>query len=241
MQVKDINVLKLRRDKNGDECEIDGKLEVRTHPEFPNYYVSEDGRVFVKLNRLMDGDFCNEIAHVIQRHGYVDYVINDSTGRRRHKSAHRLVAELYIPNPNNLPEVNHDDENKQNNHKSNLGWMTHKDNIRHSSKLGKWQKLNKEQQEEVIKRLRAGDKQADIAKNFGVFQTTISRIARDNGLRKQKRISDEELAGIREMSLQGGTTNEIMAKFELGYQTVRALVTNKRRYCEEYQKELDES
>ena len=47
-------------------------------------------------------------------------------------SVHRLVALQYIPNPLNLPEVNHIDGNKQNNHYSNLQWATHSANIKHS-------------------------------------------------------------------------------------------------------------
>lgn len=41
---------------------------------------------------------------------------------------HRLVAELFIPNPHNLPEVNHKDENPHNNSVENLEWISHKDN-----------------------------------------------------------------------------------------------------------------
>ena len=51
-------------------------------------------------------------------------------------SIHRLVAEEYIPNPNNYPIVNHLDGDKQNNHYTNLEWCTQKDNIIHSWKNG---------------------------------------------------------------------------------------------------------
>ena len=45
------------------------------------------------------------------------------------RSPHRLVAEAFIPNPLNLPEVHHIDGNKLNNHISNLMWVTHQENM----------------------------------------------------------------------------------------------------------------
>ena len=59
---------------------------------------------------------------------------------------HRLVAEAFLPNPENLPEVNHKDENKKNNfvflnedgtvnkEKSNLEWKNHRDNLNHGTR-----------------------------------------------------------------------------------------------------------
>lgn len=48
-------------------------------------------------------------------------------------SVHRLVAKAFIPNPDNLSDVNHIDEDKTNNHVSNLEWLSHKDNLNYGS------------------------------------------------------------------------------------------------------------
>ena len=50
------------------------------------------------------------------------------------KSIHRLVAISFITNPNNLPEINHKDENKKNNCGENLEWLTRRDNINYGTR-----------------------------------------------------------------------------------------------------------
>ena len=57
-------------------------------------------------------------------------------GKGKMSVVHRLVAQTFIPNPNNLPQVNHIDGNKFNNSIENLEWCTAKENINHSWKLG---------------------------------------------------------------------------------------------------------
>ena len=93
---------------------------------------------------------------------------------------HRMVAELYIPNPNNLPQVNHIDGNKLNNHASNLEWCTASHNITHSFRhLGKKptrlcgndnpkQKITSEQIEMAKSRQISGELLKDIAAEIGV-------------------------------------------------------------------------
>lgn len=49
---------------------------------------------------------------------------------------HRLVAEKFIPNPENKPCINHIDGDKSNNHISNLEWVTYSENMQHASKNG---------------------------------------------------------------------------------------------------------
>jgi hypothetical protein len=61
------------------------------------------------------------------------YVALSSNSKVYKKSIHRLVAETFIPNPNNLPQVNHKDGNKHNNNVDNLEWCTPKENTRHAT------------------------------------------------------------------------------------------------------------
>ena len=57
-------------------------------------------------------------------------------GKYKTIRVHRVVASVFIPNPNNLPEVNHKDCNRNNNHVENLEWSTHKENVAYSTNLG---------------------------------------------------------------------------------------------------------
>lgn len=68
-------------------------------------------------------------------HGY-QFIILYKNKISKNFYVHRLVAEAFIPNPNNLPEVNHKDGNKQNNCVSNLEWCTNGENQKHAYKTG---------------------------------------------------------------------------------------------------------
>lgn len=68
----------------------------------------------------------------LDKHGYPELELFKDN-RRKHKNLHRLFAEAYIPNPDNLPEVNHKDENKTNCHPSNLEWCTRKYNANYGT------------------------------------------------------------------------------------------------------------
>jgi len=55
------------------------------------------------------------------------------SGKKKKYYRHRLVAEAFIPNPNNYPEVNHKDEDKSNNRVDNLEWITTKENLNYGT------------------------------------------------------------------------------------------------------------
>lgn len=71
--------------------------------------------------------------------GYLQVILYKD-GKMKHYKIHRLVAEAYIPNPENLPEINHKDENKTNNCLQNLEWCDHKYNINYGTKIDRQKK-----------------------------------------------------------------------------------------------------
>lgn len=110
------------------------------------YKISNLGNVLsLRKNKIL--------KHHMITGGY--FIVQLSKNKKsRNWLVHRLVAEAFIDNPNNLPEINHKDENKSNNVASNLEWCTHKYNMNYNN-LGKRAKIKKElnelyKQEDII-------------------------------------------------------------------------------------------
>lgn len=57
-------------------------------------------------------------------------------GKRKRCQVHRLIAQAYIPNPENKPQINHKDGNPLNNHIDNLEWVTQSENMQHAQEAG---------------------------------------------------------------------------------------------------------
>ncbi len=82
---------------------------------------------------------------------------------------HRLIAQLFIPNPLNLPEVNHKDGIKTNNKVDNLEWVTQRENMRHAAKSGLLpRKLTPEQVIQIRKDFKNGKHKNDLSKEYKV-------------------------------------------------------------------------
>lgn len=121
-------ILDILYEMTGVDCEW------RMHPHRPNVYVSNVG-IIAKNQR---GRIVIKKQHVINS-GYLVASVGDLGTNKTMCSlvlVHRLVAETYIANPYNKPEVNHEDGNKFNNCVSNLGWCTKKENMQHASEHG---------------------------------------------------------------------------------------------------------
>ena len=122
---------------------------MKEHPTHKGYFVTEDGRVFSAWQRKGNGRWGYEVKVFIDLNnlkelssynngrGYLVFCLRSGEkGKARTKKcyAHRLVAETYIPNPNNLLEVNHINEIKSDNRVNNLEWCDRLTNVRHSLK-----------------------------------------------------------------------------------------------------------
>jgi len=92
---------------------------------FPNYITFKNGRVLNKHGK--------ELKQVLGTNGYYKVCLRNNP-KQADKSIHRLLAEHYIPNPNNYPFVDHKDRNKLNNDISNLRWVTCLENQQNTGK-----------------------------------------------------------------------------------------------------------
>lgn len=92
------------------------------------YQISNFGRV-KSLPRMMKNRKCEEIIKTpsVLPKGYLKVSLCRN-GKTKYCFIHRLVAEAFIPNPDNLPCVNHKDCNTSNNNVHNLEWVTYKEN-----------------------------------------------------------------------------------------------------------------
>lgn len=146
--------------------------------DFPNYLVSSMGDV---ENRNTQKQRKPQLTHK----GYHKIFLYNKEHKTQ-RFVHRLVAEAFIPNPENKPCVNHIDGNKTNNNVENLEWCTVQENNGHAKRLKLYKPLmgqdhanSKVTDSDVleIRRLHSeGNTCKSIAPNFGLHKTTVQRI-----------------------------------------------------------------
>ena len=146
-------------------------------PGYPGNYISKSGKAY----RFRNGKW-ERLKEYISPKGYVHvhlYVGGHNSGRI--KRLNGLVAEAYIPNPDNLPVVMHLDNNPLNNKVSNLKWGTYKQNTAQMMFEGR----NRGQ---FISSLTIAQK-LDIVRLWKTGNYTQKQLANMFGLKSQSRIS----------------------------------------------------
>lgn len=162
---------------------------------FENYTITNTGEIYLKPYELID-------SKGIKRHynGHiVKQAVNSSNykkvtlrkdGVSYNKYVHRLLAENFIPNPNNLPDVNHKDGNKWNNNLSNLEWVTEQENTKHAHANGlahishynrfrvgqTARRFDYIEVQEILQKVAEGYTQKEVADMFHCYDSTINNI-----------------------------------------------------------------
>jgi hypothetical protein len=140
-----------------------------------NYVVYNDGTIFSLQSKM----FMNSI----NTNGYLSVKMAGKL-----ESIHRLVGGLFIPNPDNKPEINHIDGDKTNNKVENLEWVSPSENIQHKiHQLGKehrgskngMAKLTLEDVDKIKVLYQSGYSQNKLGKMFGISQGKISNVVNE--------------------------------------------------------------
>ena len=118
-------------------------LKIKGIKEFKDYTIDTEGNVYSKRKHKY-------LKQTINKYGYCKVTLQKDKYKKMY-SVHRLVAEAFIPNYNKLPQVNHIDGNKQNNHVANLEWCTAKHNMNEAVRTGLFDNCKKIQKENAVK------------------------------------------------------------------------------------------
>jgi hypothetical protein len=140
--------------------------------DYPDYEISNKGRVYSKYIN----DFLTPQIGVT---GYYKVILSKN-GKQKNFKIHRLVATAFIPNPKNLPEVDHIDRNKLNNNISNLRCVSNRENC--NNKIYRPKQTNKynltdEIKKEIITKFNTGEWTSySINKKFGIPSNYICMV-----------------------------------------------------------------
>lgn len=153
----------------------DDHLDERWAEVDHGYYVSDYGRVwssrsnkFLKPKRL-------------DNHGHVGICMNNG-GKRTYKYLHRLIAEEFIPNPNNYPIVRHLDDDPKYNVVDNLAWGTQQVNMHDCIENGRSYTITDEDREKGFEKIRVPIIAQKLGSNEKIGYKSINDAARDLGL-----------------------------------------------------------
>lgn len=139
------------------------------------YYITDDCRIYNSITKR----FLNPYQVLNGRGKTKKYLgLNlHIDGKQTNVMYHRLIAEAFIPNPNNLPQVNHIDGNLLNNSLDNLEWVSASYNNIHAITNGlRPCKLNQQKADEIRDLINKGIKPKEIMKLYDIKSTMFYKI-----------------------------------------------------------------
>ena len=140
---------------------------------FPNYQISNLGNVWSKTTKKILKPYKTNRGYLT-----VGFWLE---GKKKRLSIHRLVAQAFLTNPQNFPEVNHINGCKRDNSLCNLEWVSSSANVAHAYRSGlRRQKLATTDKELILQLLQQGLTHRAIGIKFNVSHSTVGSIARNN-------------------------------------------------------------
>lgn len=138
---------------------------------FPDYAITETGRVYSYLSNTYP-------VPKVHRDRYLFIRMKNKSGKYINRYIHRLVALMFIENKEGKHQVNHIDGIKSHNWKSNLEWMTNRENVQHAMDSGLWNhwKLTEERCHQVCSLLEQGESTKKISDDLDIPYFTIHAV-----------------------------------------------------------------
>lgn len=219
-------------------------MEIKEIEDFPGYFITKGGDVY----STMRGGF-KKLTLQTDQHGYFVINLRNKCGRKT-KKIHRLIAQAFIPNPHNLPVINHKNGVKKDNSLENLEWTTQPDNLRHAVQTGLmdnsgergWSNKYTENQirhacelleegilsfKEIAEVTEMPDYQIYSLKGRSVWSKVVNEYDIPEANPRRSRLNEYEVSEICKRYTDGGRVFEIAEELGINYDIVHRVVSER--------------